>query len=293
MSQFKCLLSYAGPVDPDSSMKACEDFFLIVLHAHVVSAAKRLLSLKQYSSIMDLAKAVLTEFVTINPNKKVSRSDKVHLYAREVLTLGLIWHSFNDAVREGDGDRVLTLWKWLLIIFKVKGHRNYCKEAVVLLSHYHCLLSQRKAAQLKWSRFVNTVGREGKNVSCDLHLEHLNRTLKGLISDIGSNVSSKDTQSIYPNNAINRAARSIGVLHDICKKFEQSDSLKQYSDKHSRPSSMKDINHIVDILDTERVFEIKNKRKYPSFQNLNAVLQQSPSKHLKEWISDRLKSYNL
>jgi len=262
-------------------MKACEDFLLIVLHAHVVSAAKRLLSLKQYSSVTDLAKAILTEFVTINPNAKVSRSDKVHLYAREVLTLGIIWHSFNDAVHEGDGNRILTLWKLLLIIFKVKGQRNYCKEAIVLLSHYHCLLSQRKAAQLKWSRFVNTIGRQGKNVSCDLHLEHLNRTLKGLITDIGSNVSGKNTQSIYPNKAINRAACSIGVLHDICKEFEQSNSLKQDSDKHSRLSFVKDTNQIVDVPDTERVFEIQDKRKHHSFQNMNALLQQCPSKKSK------------
>ena len=54
----------------------------------------------------------------------------------------------------------------------------------MMLSQYHCLLSDRMAAQMKWSRVVNTAGRKGKNVSCDLHLEHLNRQLKGLITGL-------------------------------------------------------------------------------------------------------------
>ena len=37
----------------------------------------------------------------------------------------------------------------LLMIFWVKGHRNYCKEAMIVLSQYHCLLSNSMAAQLK------------------------------------------------------------------------------------------------------------------------------------------------
>ena len=85
-----------------------------------------------------------------------------------------------------------------------------------MLSQYHCLLSDRMAAQLKRSRFVNTAKREGKKLSCDIHLQHSNRRLKGLVTGLKSNAASKSEDSIYPSNAINRAARSIGVLHHIC-----------------------------------------------------------------------------
>ena len=30
--------------------------------------------------------------------------DRIFLYATEVLTLGLIWENFHDAIKEGDGD---------------------------------------------------------------------------------------------------------------------------------------------------------------------------------------------
>jgi len=41
-----------------------------------------------------------------------------HLYAAELLSLGLLWHAFHDAVREGDGERILRHWKFMLVIFK-------------------------------------------------------------------------------------------------------------------------------------------------------------------------------
>jgi len=68
------------------------------------------------------------------------------LYTTEVLTLGLLWWEFKDAIKEGNGNRVLCYWKFL---FKAKNHTNYSKEAIILLSQYYCLLSDRQAAQLK------------------------------------------------------------------------------------------------------------------------------------------------
>jgi len=99
-------------------MKAFEDFLLIYLHAHVVSAAKHVLSTMSYDGVEDLAKEIITQFVVFGPNVRISVNDKVHLYAVHVLTLGLVWFAFNDAIKEGDGDRILTCYKFILYIFK-------------------------------------------------------------------------------------------------------------------------------------------------------------------------------
>lgn len=105
-------------------------------------------------------------------------TDEVYLYACDLLTLGLLWMCFHDAIREGDGARVMIYWKFLLPVFKILGRRNYSIEAVTIqLQKYHHL-SERQATQLTWSRFVNTNGRCGCNIPCDLYLEHLNRRLK-------------------------------------------------------------------------------------------------------------------
>ena len=106
-------------------------------------------------------------------------TDKVFLYALQVLNLGLLWHGFNDSIREGDGDRIMTYYKFILNVFKAGRCFNYSKEVVILLTQYYCLFSERQAAQLKWSRCINTKGYRGCNVPCNLHLGHLNCRLKG------------------------------------------------------------------------------------------------------------------
>ena len=82
----------------------------------------------------------------------------VYNYATDLLTLSLIWH---DAIKEGDGNRILLYWKFLLPIFQQEGRFNYAKEAFLLISQTKHL-SQRKATELKWSWTVNVHGRQGK-----------------------------------------------------------------------------------------------------------------------------------
>ena len=111
-----------------------------------------------------------------------------------MLTLGLIWHAFHDAIREGDGDRIMRYWKFFLVLFKGTTHRNYAKEAVNLLVQYHYTLSDRQKAQLLWSRCINTRGIAGANIPGDLHMEHLNRRLKSVIRGMGGNVNAAAIQ---------------------------------------------------------------------------------------------------
>ena len=71
--------------------------------------------------------------------------------------------NFKDAVREGDGEHVLLLWKFMLLVFKATGRKNYALEALTLLSQYYILLPPNLAEQLKWSRFINIHGCPGSS----------------------------------------------------------------------------------------------------------------------------------
>uniref|UniRef100_A0A1X7VWE6 DUF6589 domain-containing protein n=1 Tax=Amphimedon queenslandica TaxID=400682 RepID=A0A1X7VWE6_AMPQE len=105
----------------------------------------------------------------------------------------------------------MARWKFLMVIFRKTGHRNYAKEAVSLLLEYHFTALERKAAQVGDSRFITTKGREGCNMACDLFIEHLNRRLKGMIRQMGSNIQP---------HSIAKAAKSLDIVNDICRKFE-------------------------------------------------------------------------
>ena len=84
----------AVPLDPGDKLKAAEDFLLIVLHSHIVAAAKVVLSNKEHPADLELvSRSIVQKFVNIKlPSPKPSTStsaDKVYVYAKELLTLGL------------------------------------------------------------------------------------------------------------------------------------------------------------------------------------------------------------
>ncbi len=85
-------------------------------------------------------------------------------------------------MREGDGDQDILDWSYLM---KASGRKNYAIEALTLLTEYYIVLTPDLAAQLKWS---NTSGIPGHNISCDLHNEHLNRTVKTAIEGLGASL---------------------------------------------------------------------------------------------------------
>ena len=181
MYQVKNLLNRTSvPLDPKKNMNASEDFLLLLLHAHVIAAAKGILSydFTESESLTYVARSIVNSHVLLpesfpdQPAQEQDQVDGVNLYARELLTLSLVWHFFHDATREGDGDRIILCWKILLPIFKATNHRNYAKEAVQLLIQYNSV-SERMKSQLLWSRCINTKGRTGCNIACDLHMEHL------------------------------------------------------------------------------------------------------------------------
>lgn len=300
------------PADPEKNMNSAEDFMLLMLHGHVVAAAKVVFARSHStSSVQELAKKIIEDFAIFpqttneqdDPKARKSKAstskastsirdtsesgdptrvpvDGVHLYAREVLSLGLIWHGFHDAIREGDGDRILSYWKFLLVLFKSTNHRNYAKEAVNLLLQYHYTLSDRKKAQLKWSRCINTRGFPGANIPCDLHMEHLNRRLKSVIRGMGANVNSA---------AIERAGKAISGVHHICQVFEQQTSTNIHSDHHQVPTFGKDFDQVLSVLQEERVFVPQSGRQHQSFKFNEGLMQKLSAQTLRKKVESNIK----
>ena len=127
----------------EKHMKATEDFFLMVLKAHVLLAAYTILhNSTNLHTTVSLAEAIVEKFVDIEIADVLPTvsNDRIHEYACEVLTLLLIWHNFYDTTKEGDGDRLMLVWKLLLLIFKATNRRNYSKEAAILLLQKESLL---------------------------------------------------------------------------------------------------------------------------------------------------------
>ena len=183
--------------------------------------------------------------------------------------LSLLWHGFHDAIREGDGERILRYWKFLVVVFKSSNKRNYAKEGINLLIQYHYRLSDRQRQQLLWSHCVNMRGYQGKNIACDLHMEHLNRRLKTLMRNLGANINLK---------SVELAGKCISVVHHVCAAFEDQTSPFKPSDHHHLPAFGKDFETVLKVLEEENVFVPLCVRQHPSFKSTHHGLMQSLSR---------------
>ena len=201
--------------DPSNNVNACEDFLELVVTAHVLAAFMTILGMKClsddptsvlfpeggtteeiFTGLLSVAQVVINDHTDFKYPAHTSQApqkeyDGINEYAKEVLTLGLFYLEYKDAIREGDGTRVLRCWKYLLLFFRASGHTNYTIEAFTLLSQYYYLFPPQLAQQLMWSRFVNTTGQKGHNIAADLHMEHLNRMCKDAVRQLGANKTPK------------------------------------------------------------------------------------------------------
>ncbi len=80
-------------------MKSSEDFLELVLEAHLVSAAKQLTSNNGNEKPSEEISELIVEKLILLPTSEYTSDDGVQLYAKEVLTLGLVWLNNLNATR--------------------------------------------------------------------------------------------------------------------------------------------------------------------------------------------------
>ena len=174
--QLKNLLNRTNvPRDVHKDVNAVDDFVQVALSGHIIAAAMECFGMECLgdkpnpdivpSNVESLSKEdkIVSKYTNIallseNSSKSAASIDGIQEYAKEFLSLALLYEEFADAIREGDGMRVLRCWKFMLLIFKAGNRTNYSIEALFLLAQYHLFLSPRLAQQLIWSRFINTQG---------------------------------------------------------------------------------------------------------------------------------------
>ncbi len=240
---------------------------------------------KRRDTLECIANRVVDEHIELEMTFLEPNSDAcgtTYDYACEVLMLGLFIFDFKDAVREGDGDHIITLWKYMMLFFKATGRTNYATEAFTLLAQCHITLPPNLCEQVKWSRFINVHGLPGHNVSADLHMEHLNKEVKVAIEGLGANKSHK---------AIKRAAKSVGTLSQVLDSYDSALQVNKPSRKHSKKTVAKDVEKITSQLLDCGTF-IKSTKTHLSFLHLKRnLIKTMPENNIKDWMVIRLSSF--
>ena len=164
--------------------------------------------IQSYSDLCSYGMSTVTSKSDVMPG-----DDHVYNYGCLHLSIGLLLRNADDSVREGDGERLMRVWKFLTLFYRCGGSHKYALAGLRLSASRLALLTPKQAHRLTWNRFANTRIGKGNCISRDLRLEKINQVSKQAIRAIGS-------PNITPNS-IKSATQATGPLQKI---LQQSDS---------------------------------------------------------------------
>ena len=285
---------------------ACDYYFVTVVQCHIVSAAMHLVKMKATSDKPDhvlldddlwikskdnrklvlaqVTKEICLKYVDILSHHNLEddiQGDGVKAYAVQVLSQGLLYMEFSDAIREGDGYRIIRCWHYLMLVFRSRQRKNYCIEGLNLLAQFHFYLNERQSHELIWSRCINIHELPGRNIPCDLFLEHLNKICKQAIETLGSNFSEK---------ALERVGHCVGILDGLLDQFDRDFCIDKLSGRHTLADSEKDKHIIINELVKANVFSYAQNREHKSFKSIktNIVSSLRHNQKFHKWIAQQL-----
>ena len=231
---------------------------------------------------VDLPSQQGSEQSTAEPCNKPT--DDVYSYNCALLADGLFFINFLDAIKEGDGVRLMRQYKYMLLYCRADGHakNKYALECLYQSFLVQSLLSPRESERFVWNRSINNQGGKGCNIPHDLEVEHSSRFIKGSAENVGPNLTERAVQRICQAKS---GARSLTGnvnqgLNRICG-----------SGKHTSSSLENDLDELLRRIQQTDVLTDHPGRSYQHFNDF----ERDPFKTLNmsslyQWINQHKKN---
>ena len=188
--------------------------------------------------------------------------DKVMNYGLCVIEFVVLVMQMIDTVHEGDGERLIVVVKYLLLMFKAKSnYSKYAIETMRFITQVKCTLTEQMAARVIYGRFTNPSGKPGHNMETDIAMEHTIKGTKVLINGMGANKTQK---------AVQRATSSVGGVQCICHSYDKCSNVTPNSTAHSRKSALGDELCMVQDLKNLQPFKAITGRCHASFSDIKS-----------------------
>lgn len=209
-------------------------------------------------------------------------ADDMFNYNAALLSEGLYFLNFSDAVSEGDGGRIIRQYKYLMLLCKADGPHStkYALESLYQLLLANSL-SEKEAEIFVWNRTVNNHGGLGKNISHDLEVEHSNNFNKQGYGNLGVNLTEKAVTRICQAEKPVKAV--IGKVDQLLQRFIRSG-------RHVQRFPVVDLDELVKKLSENGVYMYQEGRSYRHFKGFerDALVNFDMSKCY-TWINDHKK----
>ena len=215
------------------------------------------------------------------PVQESVKEDHVFNYHRAKLVFGLILTDFNDAVKEGDGERIVRLYKIMLPIFKVHGCTKYSYSVLLLLVKVTALLPESLAFRLVWNRFFNISGKPGRNISLDHRMEMFIKLLKTFLKGLGANLTEESAQ---------RVARCLNTLEAIMDSLDEECHLLQRQKNRAVKGQEEAVSQIVeDLINTCAFNKVPGREGHPNFEKFSGnLIEKLDYRDYYSWIKEKL-----
>lgn len=217
---------------------------------------------------------------------EVEAEDCIFNYSRNALALGLLCLDFVNARKSGDGERVLTLYKFMMLIFKLTGSTKYAFYTLYTQAQVNFLVPDDCAKTITHERFVNTQGKMHTNVEIDRFMEHWNKKFK---SDCKGMVG-KLTQK-----SIDRVSGSYEAMDRLFQSFDSEISVYKGKGQHKKVDATTDVVELSKQFVEHKIFERivgRQHRAFPQFKE--NTLQDLNTMDLSNWIEksvDRISNF--
>jgi len=212
-------------------------------------------------------------------------SDRVGIYARNILNLGLFSMVLHDMVQKPKREDALSILRVAMLYFKAANSRSkYANEVLRLLVHQMSLLSKEEAELEFKGLFVNTKGRYDTNIATDLQMEYIVKEVKKHIKHMHSGQTEHNIQV---------HSRAISGLSAIGDHFDDASGVIIRSTRHKQLSDDNDVLCLVDDLSDMQLYVNHPGRCHKSFASITPnVANDIDATKLHKWLYDRAKVYS-
>ena len=206
-------------------------------------------------------------------------------YNAAILSEGLFFLNFLDAVSEGDGMRIIRQYKYLMLLCKADDPHSvkYALERLYQLILTNSL-SEKEAEIFVWNRTVNNHGGRGNNTLHDLEVEHSNNFNKQGYGNLRVNLTEKAVTRICQAEKPIKAV--IGMVDKILQRSIRSG-------KHVQHFPVVDQDELVKKLVENGVFSYKEGRSYRHLKGFERdVLANLDMSKCYTWINDHKNKFS-
>ena len=221
---------------------------------------------KHASTVHGVHDPLYTPDESSEPSTVEVGKDAILNYTRTALLLGLLRLNHTDAIRMGDGQRIMDINMYLCLLYKIFKCPKYAYGILKTIAQSKVLLTERLAHRLIWNRTVNHWGKPDMNHPNDLDLEHQNKSFKDQIHNY---------HGVFTERSISRVSRSATTIDRILTAYDKSVKVFKASGEHTSANTEEDILTLVKSFQQRKVFDFIPGRLHSQFENMTSKPFQS------------------